>query len=165
MGGADAGALAEAGDRGAAVEAMARGAAEVARRLHAEGRLDGIVSVGGSGNSSIAGLAMRVLPVGVPKLIVSTVASGDTRPYVGASDVTMTYSVVDIAGINQISARILTNAAGAIAGMVGARVPPLAEAKPLVTASMFGVTTPCVSTLSPSVSCSPSWSAASASGS
>src|SRR5207244_7509995 len=87
---------------------------------------------------------MRGLPVGVPKLIVSTVASGDTRPYMGASDVTMTYSVVDIAGINQISAQILTNAAGAIAGMVRAQAPPLAEAKRLVTASMFGVTTPCV---------------------
>jgi uncharacterized protein (UPF0261 family) len=142
--GDDVGALAAAGDRGAAVEAMARGAAEVVRKLHAEGRLDGIVSVGGSGNSSIAGSAMRGLPVGVPKLIVSTVASGDTRPYMGASDVTMTYSVVDIAGINQISARILTNAAGAIAGMVRAEMPPLTETMPLVTASMFGVTTPCV---------------------
>jgi uncharacterized protein (UPF0261 family) len=142
--GADVDALAEAGDRGEAVEAMARGAAEVVKRLHAEGRLDGIASVGGSGNSSIAGIAMRGLPVGVPKLIVSTVASGDTRPYMGASDVTMTYSVVDIAGINQISARILTNAAGAIVGMVKAQMPPLAEAKPLITASMFGVTTPCV---------------------
>jgi uncharacterized protein (UPF0261 family) len=142
--GANVAELADAGDRGAAVEAMARGAAEVVRRLHAEGRLDGVVSVGGSGNSSIAGIAMRALPVGVPKLIVSTVASGDTRPYMGASDVTMTYSVVDIAGINQISARILANAAGAIAGMVKAQQPPLSDTKPLVTASMFGVTTPAV---------------------
>jgi uncharacterized protein (UPF0261 family) len=142
--GADAGALAEAGDRGAAVSAMAQGAVAVVKRLHEEGRLDGVAAVGGSGNSSIAGAAMRALPVGVPKLIVSTVASGDTRPYMGASDVTMTYSVVDIAGINQISARILTNAAGAIAGMVKAEAPPLAEQRPLVTASMFGVTTPCV---------------------
>ncbi|HST25119.1 MAG TPA: Tm-1-like ATP-binding domain-containing protein, partial [Gaiellaceae bacterium] len=142
--GADADALAAAGDRGAAVTAMAAGAAEVVKRLHVEGRLDGVVSVGGSGNSSIAGAAMRALPVGVPKLIVSTVASGDTRPYMGASDVTMTYSVVDIAGINQISARILTNAAGAIAGMVTAQQPALAGSKPLVTASMFGVTTPAV---------------------
>ncbi len=142
--GAEVEALAEAGDRGAAVETMARGAAEIVKRLHAEGRLDGVASVGGSGNSSIAGIAMRGLPVGVPKLIVSTVASGDTRPYMGASDVTMTYSVVDIAGINQISARILTNAAGAIAGMVKAKAPPLESEKPLVTASMFGVTTPCV---------------------
>jgi len=142
--GADADALAAAGDRGAAVSAMAAGAAVVAKRLHDEGRLDGIAAVGGSGNSSIAAAAMRGLPVGVPKLIVSTVASGDTRPYMGASDVTMTYSVVDIAGINQISSRILTNAAGAIAGMVKAQAPPVESAKPLVTASMFGVTTPCV---------------------
>jgi uncharacterized protein (UPF0261 family) len=142
--GADADALAAAGDRGAAVSAMAAGAAAVAKRLHDEGRLDGIAAVGGSGNSSIAAAAMRGLPVGVPKLIVSTVASGDTRPYMGASDVTMTYSVVDIAGINQISARILTNAAGAIAGMVKAQAPPVESAKPLVTASMFGVTTPSV---------------------
>ena len=141
---ADANALAAAGDRGAAVSAMAQGAAAVAKRLHEEGRLDGVASVGGSGNSSIAAAAMRALPVGVPKLIVSTVASGDTRPYMGASDVTMTYSVVDISGINQISAQILTNAAGAIAGMVKAQAPPVAEAKPLVTASMFGVTTPSV---------------------
>src|SRR5207248_2353689 len=142
--GADADALAAAGDRGAAVSAMAQGAAATAKRLYEEGRLNGIAAIGGSGNSSIAAAAMRALPVGVPKLIVSTVASGDTRPYMGASDVTMTYSVVDIAGINQISARILTNAAGAIAGMVKAQAPALAEAKPLVTASMFGVTTPCV---------------------
>jgi uncharacterized protein (UPF0261 family) len=142
--GADADALAKAGDRGAAVSAMAQGAAAVVQRLHEEGRLDGVAAVGGSGNSSIAAAAMRALPVGVPKLIVSTVASGDTRPYMGATDVTMTYSVVDIAGINQISARILTNAAGAIAGMVNAEAPPLAEQRPLVTASMFGVTTPCV---------------------
>jgi len=142
--GADADALAAAGDRGAAVTTMALGAAEIVKRLHAEGRLDGIASVGGSGNSSIGGIAMRALPVGLPKLIVSTVASGDTRPYMGASDVSMTYSVVDIAGINQISARILTNAAGAIVGMVKAQMPPLTETKPLVTASMFGVTTPCV---------------------
>jgi uncharacterized protein (UPF0261 family) len=142
--GADIAELAAAGDRGAAVEAMGRGAAAVAGRLRAEGRLDGLASVGGSGNSSIAAEAARALPVGVPKLLVSTLASGDTRPYVGASDVTMTYSVVDIAGINQISARILANAAGAIAGMVHAAPPPLAEARPLVGASMFGVTTACV---------------------
>jgi uncharacterized protein (UPF0261 family) len=141
---ADVAKLAEAGDRGAAVSTMAQGAAEIVKRLHADGRLDGIAAMGGSGNSSIAAAAMRGLPVGVPKLIISTVASGDTRPYMGATDVTMTYSVVDISGINQISARILANAAGAIAGMVRSSMPPLPEAKPLVTASMFGVTTPCV---------------------
>jgi uncharacterized protein (UPF0261 family) len=111
--------------------------------LQADGRLDAIAGVGGSGNSAIATAAMRALPVGVPKLMVSTLASGDTRPYVGAVDVTMTYSVVDISGVNSISARILANAAGAIAGMAKATVPPVAE-KPLVAATMFGVTTPCV---------------------
>jgi uncharacterized protein (UPF0261 family) len=135
--------LAEAGDRGAAVSTMGTGASEVVQRLHREGRLDGILAVGGSGGSSIAATAMRGLPVGVPKLIVSTLASGDTRPYVGAADVTMMYSVVDIAGVNSISARIMANAAGAIAGMAGAAVPAL-EQKPLVGATMFGVTTPCV---------------------
>jgi uncharacterized protein (UPF0261 family) len=133
----------EFGDRGTAVGAMAEGAERVVLRLHAEGRLDGILALGGSGGSSIATRAMRALPVGVPKLMVSTVASGDTRPYVGAVDVTMMYSVVDIAGVNRVSARIMANAAGAIAGMVGAQVPALAE-KPLIGASMFGVTTPCV---------------------
>jgi uncharacterized protein (UPF0261 family) len=133
----------EYGDRGAAVTAMAEGAERIVVQLHAEGRLDGILALGGSGGSSIATRAMRALPVGVPKLMVSTVASGDTRPYVGAVDVTMMYSVVDIAGVNRVSARIMANAAGAMAGMVGAGVPQLAD-KPLVAASMFGVTTPCV---------------------
>ena len=142
--GTDVRALAEAGDRGAAIETMAEGAAEIVRRLHAQGRLDAVASIGGSGNSALASFAMRQLPVGVPKLIVSTVASGDTRPYVGASDVTMMYSVVDIAGINSISERILSNAAGAIAGMARVAVPEREGAKPLVGASMFGVTTPCV---------------------
>src|SRR5262245_44082520 len=122
---------------------MGAGAEAVVTRLYREGRIDGILALGGSGGSSIATRAMRALPVGVPKLMVSTVASGDTRPYVGAVDVTMMYSVVDIAGVNRISARIMANAAGAIAGMVKAEVPTLAE-KPLVGASMFGVTTPCV---------------------
>jgi uncharacterized protein (UPF0261 family) len=142
-GGADVGELAAAGDRGAAVGAMARGAAETVKRLRAEGKLDAVLGLGGSGGSSIVTAAMRELPVGVPKLMVSTLASGDTRPYVGAVDVTMTYSVVDISGVNSISARIMANAAGAIAGMAKATVPPL-EQKPLVGASMFGVTTPSV---------------------
>ncbi len=143
-GGADHSELVRVGDRGAAVDAMGRGAAAVLAKLHAEGRVDGVAAVGGSGNSSIAAQAMRDLPVGVPKLIVSTVASGDTRPYVGAVDVSMMYSVVDIAGINQISAQILTNAAGAIAGMATARVPESRDERPLIGATMFGVTTPCV---------------------
>ena len=136
--------LVAAGDRGAAIEAMARGAAAVVRRMHAEGALDGILGLGGSGNSTIVSEAMRSLPVGVPKLLVSTVASGDTRPYMGATDIAMMYSVVDIAGINRISAQIMTNAAAMIAGAATA-VPPAAGAeRPLVGATMFGVTTPCV---------------------
>ena len=135
---------AEYGDRGAAVEAMANGAEDVVKRLHEEGRLDGILALGGSGGTAIATQAMRALPVGVPKLMVSTMASGDTRPYVGAVDISMTYSVVDIAGINAVSARILSNAAAAIAAMAKAAPPEADGAKPLVGASMFGVTTPCV---------------------
>ncbi len=142
--GADHAELERVADRGQAVEAMGRGAREVLSRLYGEGLLQGAVAVGGSGNSSIAAAAMRDLPVGVPKLIVSTVASGDTRPYVGAKDVTMMYSVVDIAGINQISAQILTNAAGAIAGMARAALPEPDHERPLVGATMFGVTTLCV---------------------
>jgi uncharacterized protein (UPF0261 family) len=132
------------GDRGAAVEEAARGAEELVRRLHEEGRLDGILALGGSGGTAIATHAMRALPVGVPKLMVSTMASGDTRPYVGAVDVTMAYSVVDIAGINAVSARILANAAAAMAGMVSAKPPQVESGKPLIAASMFGVTTPSV---------------------
>jgi len=142
--GADVQALAAAGDRGAAVAAMGDGAAAVVTRLHAEGRLDGILGLGGSGNSALVTQAMRALPVGVPKLMVSTVASGDTRPYVGAVDVAMLYSVVDISGVNRISARIMTNAAGMIAGAVKATMPTADGAKPLIGATMFGVTTPCV---------------------
>ncbi|HEV3407468.1 MAG TPA: Tm-1-like ATP-binding domain-containing protein, partial [Gaiellaceae bacterium] len=142
--GEDAGELARAGDRGAAVEAMGRGAAELARRMYAEGRFDAIAGLGGSSGSSIVTSAMRALPVGVPKLMVSTLASGDTRPYVGALDVTMTYSVVDIAGLNQVSRRIIANAAGAIAGMAAADPGAVDDGKPLVGATMFGVTTPCV---------------------
>src|SRR5947209_11973039 len=122
---------------------MGAGAEAVVRELYARGRLDAIVALGGSGGSSIASRAMQALPVGVQKLMVSTLASGDTRPYVGAVDVTMMYSVVDISGVNRVSARIMANAAGAIAGMVTAQVPELDE-KPLVAATMFGVTTPSV---------------------
>ncbi|MFQ5518355.1 MAG: Tm-1-like ATP-binding domain-containing protein, partial [Acidimicrobiia bacterium] len=138
--------LAAAGDRGAAVEVMARGAGEVLRRLHEEGKLDGVLGMGGSGGSSLISQAMRVLPVGIPKLLVSTMASGDTRPYVGTSDISMMYSVVDIAGINEISERILSNAAAAIAGMANAHADyhPKVGAKPLIGATMFGVTTACV---------------------
>jgi uncharacterized protein (UPF0261 family) len=141
--GADLAALAEARDRGAAVTAMADAAAALVRRLHADGRIDGVLAAGGSGNTAIATRAMQALPVGVPKLMVSTMAAGDTREYVGSRDVTMMASVTDVAGVNTISARVLANAAAAMAGMVGA--PPVeVEERPLVGTTMFGVTTPCV---------------------
>ncbi|MCU0505055.1 MAG: Tm-1-like ATP-binding domain-containing protein [Chloroflexi bacterium] len=146
--GEDRAALAAAGDRGPAVAAMTRGAVAVVRRLYDEGKLHGILGMGGSGGSSLISAAMQGLPVGVPKLLVSTVASGDTRPYVGTSDIAMMYSVVDIAGINGISEKILTNAAAGIAGMARATEGFVSriEKKPLVGATMFGVTTPCVTT-------------------
>lgn len=138
--------LAAANDRGAAVAAMARGAAKIVSQLHEDDRLHGILGLGGSGGSSVVTHAMQALPVGVPKLMVSTVASGDTRPYIGAVDIAMMYSVVDIAGINRVSARILSNAAAGIAGMATAYARPLPEGddKPLIGATMFGVTTPSV---------------------
>jgi uncharacterized protein (UPF0261 family) len=142
--GADLGQLGAARDRAAAIEAMGRGAAEIVRRLHAEGRLDGVAGLGGTGGSSVATAAMRALPLGTPKVMVSAVAPRDIRPYVGGSDVTMMYAVTDISGINRISARILANAAAAIAGMARAPTPTFDGARPLVGASMFGITMPCV---------------------
>ncbi|WP_314242389.1 Tm-1-like ATP-binding domain-containing protein [Streptomyces sp. DSM 40907] len=142
--------LRTAADRGAAVTTMARGAEATLLRLHAEGRLHGVLAMGGSGGTSIATRAMRALPLGVPKLMVSSMASGDVRPYVGSSDITMMYSVVDIAGINSISAPVLANAVAAITGMARAYARTSAEghpprlgagSRPLVAASMAGVTT------------------------
>ena len=131
-------------DRGEAVAAMSGAAAALARRLHEEGRIDGVLAAGGSGNTAIATHAMQALPVGVPKLMVSTVAAGDTRDYVGGSDVTLMSSVTDVAGLNSISRQILVNAAAAMAGMVLAPPVEARESRPLVGATMFGVTTPCV---------------------
>ena len=141
--------LRAASDRGRAVTEMGRGAAVVVADLVARGRVGGVLAAGGSGGSSIAGQVMAALPVGLPKLLVSTMASGDVSPYVGAKDVCIMYSVVDVAGINRISRLVLGNAAAAMAGMVAAREQAApgqaaAEDRPLVAASMFGVTTPAV---------------------
>ena len=127
-----------------AMRTMADGLAVVVRRLYEEGRLDGILGMGGSGGTSIATAAMRALPVGVPKLMVSTVASGDLGPYAGAKDITFMPSVVDVAGINRISRPIFANAAGAIAGMVKLATPAAHNEAPLIAASMFGNTTEAV---------------------
>lgn len=136
-------ALQDGGDRGVAVAAMAEGAAKIIAELQSDGKIDGVISLGGSAGTTIGTTAMRAVPVGVPKIMVSTLASGDTSPYVDTKDISMMYSVVDIAGINSLSRQILANAAGAIVGMVNAEVPP-SEDKPLIGATMFGVTTPCV---------------------
>lgn len=128
------------GDRGSAVIAMAQAFEHWVR-----GRDDiaGLLSAGGSGATSLATPAMRALPVGVPKLMVSTVASGDVRPYVGPSDICMMYSVTDVQGLNRISQRVLANAAHAMGGMVRERA-EFTSTKPAIGLTMFGVTTPCV---------------------
>lgn len=128
-------------DRGEAMAVMAQGAAAVMRQLYDERKIDGIISMGGGGGTSVATSAMRTLPVGFPKLMVSTVAAGDTVGYVGTSDITMMPSIVDVAGINRISRMIYSNAAGAICGMVAGEVTVVSEDKPLIAATMFGNTT------------------------
>ena len=133
------------GDRGSAVSAMA-----LAFQQFVQTRRDlgGIISAGGSGGTSLATAGMRALPIGCPKMMVSTMASGDTRPYVGPSDICMMYSVTDVQGINRISEKVLSNAAHALAGMVAHLPPPQAAAaaptKEAIGLTMFGVTTPCV---------------------
>ena len=142
-GGSSLAALRQRGDRGVAMDVMIAGVRAVVAELYAAGGFDAVLGLGGGGGTSLVTPAMQDLPVGLPKLMVSTVAAGDTRPYVGVSDITMMYSVVDIAGLNVVSRRILANAAGAICGMVQQETPPPAD-RPLIAASMFGVTTACV---------------------
>ncbi|HET7841990.1 MAG TPA: Tm-1-like ATP-binding domain-containing protein [Terriglobia bacterium] len=143
-GGHDIAALVAAHDRGASIAAMASGAAVLARNLFEQGKIDGLISLGGSAGTTIGTAAMRALPAGFPKLMVSTLASGDTRPFVGAKDIAMLYPIVDIAGLNRISRQVLANAAAAVAGMVNQPAMASRQSKPLLAATMFGVTTPCV---------------------
>jgi len=131
-------------DRGRSVTAMAVGAKVVLARLYQQGAIHGVVSLGGSAGTAIATAAMRALPVGFPKLMVSTLASGDIKPYVGTTDICMMPSVLDIAGLNHVSRRIIGNAAAAICGMVAAEPAIALDQKPAIAATMFGVTTPCV---------------------
>ncbi|MBC7241066.1 MAG: Tm-1-like ATP-binding domain-containing protein [Anaerolineae bacterium] len=128
-------------DRGEAMHVMARGIPHVLRKLYDEGKFDGVISMGGGAGTVIATSGMRALPVGVPKLMVTTLASGDTSPYVGTSDIVMMPTVVDVAGLNRISRMVFSYAAGAICGMVMSEVEKPAEEKPLVAATMFGNTT------------------------
>ena len=131
-------------DRGEAVSWMARGAPIVLSRLHAEGRIQGVLSLGGGGGTAICTAAMRALPVGVPKFMVSTLAGGNMAPYVGIKDITVMPSIVDVAGLNRLSRLLLAQAAGAICGLVEASVPDVHQTKPMIVASQFGNTTPCV---------------------
>jgi uncharacterized protein (UPF0261 family) len=132
-------------DKTRAMRTMSNGLAKVVTDLYAAGRLGGILGMGGGGGTSIATAAMRGLPTGIPKLMVSTMAAGDVASYVGTRDITMMPSVVDVAGINSISRRIYANAAAAMTGMMRqATEVATIEEKPLITASMFGNTTPCV---------------------
>ena len=135
--------LREKGDKALAMETMTTGIAVVVKALHDQGRIDGVLSMGGTAGTAIGTSAMRALPIGFPKVMVSTVAAGDTQQYCGAKDIVLIPSVVDVAGVNRISAPIYANAAGAVCGMVEGE-PPAIEEKPLLAASMFGNTTPIV---------------------
>jgi uncharacterized protein (UPF0261 family) len=122
---------------------MSRGAVVLLPQLYAEKRFDGVLALGGTGGTSVACAAMRTLPLGVPKVMVSTVASGDVSAYVGVKDIVMIPSIVDVSGVNRISRQVFARAAGAICGMVQTELPPVQD-KPLIVASMFGNTTPAV---------------------
>lgn len=138
--------LADKKDRAWATETLSIGMERLVPQLYKEGKFDGIISFGGSGGTSLATPAMRALPIGVPKVMVSTMASGNTSQYVGTSDIVMIPSVVDVAGLNSISTTIFQNAVFAIVGMVTHEKKKIQEEKPLIGATMFGVTTPCVNT-------------------
>ena len=152
--GLDLAALTARHDRGECVTAMADAAAAVLVKLHADGKIDGVISLGGGGGTAIATAGMRALPLGFPKLMVSTLASGNTAQYVGVKDIVMFPAIVDVAGINRISRMILTRAAGAICGMVATAADERNQKseirnqkspdRPIIVASMFGNTTDCV---------------------
>lgn len=144
LGGNDLAHLTKLQDRGLAVETMMRGAAAKVSELYMKGQIAGIIGLGGSAGTTVATGAMRELPLGIPKVMATTLASGNTRPYVGLKDITMVNTVVDISGLNSISRTMLAHAAFALIGMMKGNVPTSAIDKPLVAASMFGVTTPCV---------------------
>ncbi|MEZ4699950.1 MAG: Tm-1-like ATP-binding domain-containing protein [Rhodothermales bacterium] len=142
-GGADLEKLRAANDRGQAVIAMTQGAAAIVQRLHEQGKVDAIIGMGGGAGTTVGTAAMRALPLGIPKVMVSTLASGDTRPFVGVKDIMMVPSIVDISGLNGIARGVFTRAAAAVCGMVEADIPE-GDDKPTITASMFGNTTKCV---------------------
>ena len=137
--------LRASGDRGDAMKVMSKGAAVIARRLYDQGRFDAVIGMGGSGGTAVVTSAMRALPIGIPKICVSTVASTDTSPYVGTKDVVLIPSITDVAGLNRISRQMIAHAAGAISGMLlnAPKLDPSSD-RPVIVASMFGNTTKCV---------------------
>ncbi|WP_315114937.1 Tm-1-like ATP-binding domain-containing protein [Clostridium intestinale] len=147
-GGIDIETLVKKKDRALATEMLSKGMENLVPELYKQGKFDGIISFGGTGGTSLVTPAMRRLPIGVPKVMVSTVASGNTSQYVGTSDIVMIPSIVDVVGLNSISTKIFTNAVFAIAGMLKFENKKVIEKKPLVAATMFGVTTPCVTAAS-----------------
>ena len=132
-------------DRGRAVTAMSKGASAIALRMHERGELDAIIAMGGGAGTSVGTAAMRALPLGIPKVMVSTLASGDVRGFLGVKDITMIPTIVDISGLNRISRVVFARAAGAVCGMVESS-PEAGDDAPTIVASMFGNTTPCVET-------------------
>ncbi|MEO2018476.1 MAG: Tm-1-like ATP-binding domain-containing protein [Fuerstiella sp.] len=140
------GTLPSGNDRGACVTAMGEGLATWLQNECLAHRVAGVIGLGGSGGTALVTAAMRTLPIGLPKLMVSTMASGNMAPYVDCSDITMMYSVVDVAGLNVVSEKIFSNAAHAMAGMVSHNL-AAAETRPALGMTMFGVTTPCVTTV------------------
>ncbi len=146
-GGSDLKTLAATKDRGQAIAAMSRGAVAMLRSLHNAGKFDAVLAMGGTGGTSVATAAMRALPLGVPKVMLSTCASGDVSAYVGTQDVVMIPSIVDVAGINKVSRRVFTQAAGAVCGMLRAQDQQAASEvpdRPVIAATMFGNTTPAI---------------------
>jgi uncharacterized protein (UPF0261 family) len=144
---ADIEALRRAGDRGAAMAAMSRGVLAVVADLLERGKIHGLLGLGGSSGSAIVAAAMQALPIGFPKVLVTTMASGNTKPYVGSRDVTLMHSVVDISGLNRISRKILANAAAAVCGMAAVEHSAVRD-RPAVALTMMGVTTPCATVAS-----------------
>lgn len=131
-------------DRGYAMKVMCRGAAKIVAELYQERKIQGIISMGGGGGTSIAASAMKNLPIGFPKVCITTLACGDTREYVGTKDIVLFPSIVDICGINRFSATILTRASGAVCGMAAVKLHEVKEDRPVIFLSMFGNSTPCV---------------------
>ena len=144
LGGGSVAELQEKKDRGYAMEVMSKGLCALIPKLYAEKLFDAVLALGGTGGTSLVTPCMRLLPLGVPKIMVSTMASGDVSRYVGTSDILMMPSIVDVAGINRISSQVLTHAVHAIVGMVEHENTDIPVKKPLIVATMYGVTTPCV---------------------